>query len=159
VKQSGIGTPPLPPPEDIPDSRKVNLVDADCQMMPMKEGYFALGYNAQLAVDMEAMLITATTIADSPTDAHQLQHVARESQTNCSGAVHTVVADGGYDSNFQIHELERVLNFEFVNSSVLYNCHYASRLGWQKRSSKPAVARPRIPVTPATRSGRFVRLI
>ena len=58
VKESGIGTPPIPPPNDLPDSKKVNLIDSDCQMMPMKEGYFALGYNAQLAVDMETMLIT-----------------------------------------------------------------------------------------------------
>jgi len=106
VKESGIGTPPIPPPNDIPDSRKVNLADSDCHLMPMKEGYFALGYNAQLAVDMKAMLITATAIADSPTDANQLRQVARESQANCSGIVHTVVADSGYDSNFQIHELE-----------------------------------------------------
>ena len=103
VKESGIGTPPMPPPEEVPDSKRVSLVDSDCQMMPMKEGYFDLGYNAQLAVDMEAMLITAATIADTPVDTHQLQPVAKESQLNCSGSVHTVVADSGYDSNCKRH--------------------------------------------------------
>ncbi len=105
VKECGIGTPPIPPPSALPDSKKVNLVDSDSQLMPMKEGYFAMGYNAQLAVDMDATIITAAVIADNPADTNQLQEVAAQSQANCSGSVHTVVADSGYDNNFQIYEL------------------------------------------------------
>jgi len=106
VKESGVGTPPLPASKAVPDAKLVNLTDVDCQVMRMKEGYSAPGYNAQLAVDTKALLITAATIADSCVDSHQLLVVAEESQKNCRGAVHTVVADSGYDNNHQIHELE-----------------------------------------------------
>jgi transposase len=106
VKESGVGTPPLPTPQEVPDTKLVNLTDADCHMMRMKEGYSAPGYNAQLAVDTKTMLITAATIPDSSVDSHQLLAVAKESQKNCHGAVHTVVADSGYDNNHEIHQLE-----------------------------------------------------
>jgi len=106
VKESGVGTPPLPASEEVPDAKLVNLTDVDCHVMRMKEGYSAPGYNAQLAVDTKTLLITAATIAASCVDSHQLLVVAEESQKNCRGAVHTVVADSGYDNNHQIHELE-----------------------------------------------------
>jgi len=106
VKESGVGTPPLPTSQEVPDAKLVNLTDADCHTMWMKEGYSAPGYNAQLAVDTTSMLITAATISDSSVDSHQLLAVAKESQSNCRGAVHTVVADSGYDNNHQIHELD-----------------------------------------------------
>jgi transposase len=106
VKESGVGTPPLRTPQEVPDAQLVNLTDTDCHMMRMKEGYSAPGYNAQLAVDTKTMLITAATISDSSVDSHQLVAVAQESKKNCRGAVHTVVADSGYDNNHQIHELE-----------------------------------------------------
>jgi transposase len=106
VNESGVGTPPLPASSEVPDAKLVNLTDADCHTMRMKEGYSAPGYNAQLAVDTKTLLITAATISDSTVDSHQLLVVAKESQRNCGGAVHTVVADSGYDNNHQIHELE-----------------------------------------------------
>lgn len=106
VQASGVGTPPLPTPPAVPDAKLVNLTDADCRTMRMKEGYSAPGYNAQLAVDTTTLLITAATISDSSVDSHQLLAVAQESQKNCRGTVHTVVADAGYDNNHQIHELK-----------------------------------------------------
>lgn len=106
VIESGVGSPPLPMPNEVPDSKTVNLTDTDCHLMRMKEGYYAPGYNAQLAVDTETLLITAATISDSSVDSNQLLVVAQESQINCSGSVHTVIADAGYDNNYQINELE-----------------------------------------------------
>lgn len=106
VKESGIGTPPLAMPQEVPDAELVNLTDVDCHLMRMKEGYSAPGYNAQLAVDTKTLLITAAAISDSSVDSHQLLAMAKESQKNCRGEVHTVVADSGYDNNHQIHELE-----------------------------------------------------
>jgi transposase len=106
VQASGVGTPPLPTPQAVPDAKLVNLTDVDCYTMRMKEGYSAPGYNAQLAVDTKTLLITAATVSDSCVDSHQLLAVAQESQNNCRGSVHTVVADAGYDNNHQIHELE-----------------------------------------------------
>jgi hypothetical protein len=106
VKESGVGTPPLPTSQEVPAAKSINLTDADCYTMRMKEGYYAPGYNAQLAVDTKTLLITAATISDSCVDSHQLLVVAQESQKNCHGTVRTVVADSGYDNNHQIHELE-----------------------------------------------------
>ena len=45
VKEGGVGTPPLPTSQEVPDAKLVNLTDADCHTMWMKEGYSAPGYN------------------------------------------------------------------------------------------------------------------
>ncbi|MCH6259374.1 transposase [Puniceicoccaceae bacterium K14] len=107
VKDGDVGSLPHQLPAKVPASKKVNTVDTDCHFMPMKEGFYSLGYNAQLAVDTGSLLITAALISTSSNDSHQLLRVAQESHRNCEGMVETVVADSGYDNNHQINELEK----------------------------------------------------
>jgi len=114
VEEAKVGSLPYPLPKDISPSKKVNLVDTDCHFMPMKEGYYAPGYNAQLAVDTDSMLITAALISTGSVDNQQLLRVARTSQRNCKGSVKTVIADSGYDNNYQINELQKQCGIEAV---------------------------------------------
>ena len=43
IEQSGIGTPPQKLPDKVAPERRVNLVDPDCRITRMKEGYCAPG--------------------------------------------------------------------------------------------------------------------
>jgi transposase len=107
VERSGIGTPPLPVPEKVAADQKVNLIDPDCHIMRMKEGYCSPGYNAQASVDTQTGLITAALIAESSNDTHQIFPVAQAAHQNSKGALKEVVADCGYDNNHQIYNLQK----------------------------------------------------
>jgi transposase len=108
VERSGVGTLPQIPPEKVAPEKVVNVVDPDCHVMRMKEGFCAAGYNAQVAVDTQSKLITAALIADSSIDSHQILPVAQAALQNSAGAVKVVVADAGYDNNHQIHQLKQL---------------------------------------------------
>lgn len=114
VEQSGVGTLPHALPEKVAPERTVNLVDPDCRIMKMKEGYCSTGYNAQVSVDTQSHLITAALIADSPTDSQQIFPVAEAAHQNSQGGLKTVVADSGYENNHQIAELEKVYGVHAV---------------------------------------------
>lgn len=106
--QSGVGALPQALSEQVAPERTVNLVDPDCRILMLKEGYCSPGYNAQVAVDTQSHLITAALTADRPLDSHQLFPVAQAAHQNSQGALKTVVADAGHDNNHQIAELEKV---------------------------------------------------
>ncbi len=108
VERSGVGTLPQILPEKVAPEKVVNVVDPDCHVMKMKEGYCAAGYNAQIAVDTKSKLITAALIADSSIDSHQILPVAQAALQNSVGGVEVVVADAGYDNNHQIHQLKQI---------------------------------------------------
>jgi hypothetical protein len=108
VEQSGVGTLPQLLPERVVPEKVVNVVDPDCHVMKMKEGYCAAGYNAQVAVDTQSHLITAALIADSSIDSHQILPVVQAALQNSEGAVEVVVADAGYDNNHQIDQLKQL---------------------------------------------------
>lgn len=114
VEQSGVGTLPQILPEKVAPEKVVNVVDPDCHVMKMKEGYCAAGYNAQIAVDTQSNLITAALIADSSIDSHQMLPVVQAALQNSAGAVEVVVADAGYDNNHQIHQLKELYGVRSV---------------------------------------------
>jgi hypothetical protein len=82
--------------------------------MKMKEGYCAAGYNAQIAVDTQSSLIAAALIADSSIDSHQILPVVQAAFQNSAGAVAVVVADAGYDNNYQIHRAKQLYGVRSV---------------------------------------------
>jgi transposase len=108
VERSGVGTLPQILPEKVAPEKLVNVVDPDCHVMKMKEGYCAAGYNAQVAVDTQSHLITAALIADSSIDSHQILPVVQAALENSGGAVEVAVADAGYDNNHQIDQLKQL---------------------------------------------------
>jgi transposase len=114
VERSGVGTLPQLLPEKVAPEKVLNVVDPDCQVMRMKEGYCAAGYNAQVAVDTQSNLIAAALIADSSIDSHQILPVVRAALQNSAGAVEMVVADAGYDNNHQIDQLKQLYGVRAV---------------------------------------------
>jgi len=114
VERSGVGTLPQLLPEKVAPAKVVNVVDPDCHVMKMKEGYCAAGYNAQVAVDTKSHLITAALIADSSIDSHQILPVVEAAQQNSAGAIAVVVADAGYDNNHQIHQVKQLYGVRSV---------------------------------------------
>jgi len=88
-----------------------NLTDPDSRFLPVAGGGFILGYNSQLAVSADH-LILAVDVVNDPSDEGQLQPmlnhlesavaILREAADNPDLAVGTALFDAGYDSNHNI---------------------------------------------------------
>jgi transposase len=87
-------------PEVGPQSKdQVNLTDEESRIMPSAEG-FIQGYNAQAAVDVDTMLIIATTLTQHTNDKQQIEPMLSELQalSDTLGKPDTLLADNGYFS-------------------------------------------------------------
>jgi transposase len=90
---------------------KRNLTDPDSRFLPVTGGGFVLGYNSQLAVSADH-LILAVDVVNDPNDANQfgrmLQRldgavdILRQATNNPDLAVGTALFDAGYDTNDNI---------------------------------------------------------
>jgi transposase len=88
-----------------------NLTDPDSRFMPVAGGGFILGYNGQLAVSADH-LILAVDVVNDPNDANQLgpmlDHlddavaVLRQATGNADLTVGTALFDAGYDTNHNL---------------------------------------------------------
>lgn len=88
-----------------------NLTDPDSRFMPVTGGGFIQGYNAQLAVSADH-LILAVDVVDTPSDETQLEPMLahldhavallREATNNPDLAVGTALFDAGYDNNHNL---------------------------------------------------------
>ena len=88
-----------------------NLTDPDSRFMPVPGGAFIQGYNAQLAVSADH-LIVAVDVVDTPSDETQLEPMLahldeavallRESNNNPNLAVGTALFDAGYYNNHNL---------------------------------------------------------
>jgi len=84
---------------------RLNLTDADAQLMKSRQGFVA-GYNAQAMVSPLApeaagqggLFITATEVSTSPSDQKELLPMVESAQENTGQAVALTLADGGYHS-------------------------------------------------------------
>ena len=82
---------------------QINLTDEESRIMPSADG-FVQGYNAQAAVDVDSMLIIATTLTQHTNDKQQVEPMLSELkglQDNL-GKPETLLADNGYFSNHNI---------------------------------------------------------
>jgi transposase len=87
---------------------KRNLTDPDSRFMPVRGGGFILGYNSQLAVSADYLILAADVVPDSG-DTEQLTpmlnkldhavNILRDATANPDLAVGTALFDAGYDSN------------------------------------------------------------
>jgi transposase len=87
-------------PETGPQSKdQINLTDEESRIMPSADG-FIQGYNAQAAVDVDTMLIIATTLTQHTNDKQQIEPMLSELQAlqNTLGKPDTLLADNGYFS-------------------------------------------------------------
>jgi transposase len=93
------GKEPQPPKTGPRPKDQVNLTDEESRIMPSGQG-FVQGYNAQAAVDVDTMLVLATTVTQEPNDKQQLKPMLKElgELPNALGGVETLLADNGYFS-------------------------------------------------------------
>jgi transposase len=87
-------------PEVGPQSKdQINLTDEESRIMPSADG-FIQGYNAQAAVDVDTMLIIATTLTQHTNDKQQIEPMLSELQAlpDTLGKPDTLLADNGYFS-------------------------------------------------------------
>jgi len=92
-------------PETGPKAKdQINLTDEESRIMPSADG-FVQGYNAQAAVDVDSMLVVATTTLTQHTnDKQQVEPMLSELRVlqDNFGKPETLLADNGYFSNTNI---------------------------------------------------------
>lgn len=89
------------PPEGGPRSTdQVNLTDGESRVMPVSGGGFEQAYNAQIAVDVDSMLIVGHDVVQAVNDKKQVEPMLQKLDTlpECLGKVHTILGDTGYFS-------------------------------------------------------------
>ena len=89
------------PPEPGPGKKdQVNLTDEESRIMPTSGKGFEQAYNAQVAVDLDSMLIVESHVSQNPNDKQEVSPTVEglNSLPEELGAVDTVVADAGYFS-------------------------------------------------------------
>jgi transposase len=91
-------------PETGPKAKdQINLTDEESRIMPSADG-FVQGYNAQAAVDVDSMLVIATTLTQQTNDKQQVEPMLSELKglQDHFGKPETLLADNGYFSNTNI---------------------------------------------------------
>jgi transposase len=91
-------------PETGPQAKdQINLTDEESRIMPSADG-FVQGYNAQAAVDVDSMLVVATTLTQQTNDKQQVEPMLSELKAlpDNFGKPQTLLADNGYFSNNNI---------------------------------------------------------
>ncbi|MGZ8173503.1 MULTISPECIES: IS1182 family transposase [Methylobacter] len=91
-------------PETGPKAKdQINLTDEESRIMPSANG-FIQGYNAQAAVDVDSMLVVATTLTQQTNDKQQVEPMLSELKAlqDSLGKSETLLADNGYFSNNNI---------------------------------------------------------
>jgi len=91
-------------PETGPKAKdQVNLTDEESRIMPSADG-FIQGYNAQVSVDVDSMLVVATTLTQHTNDKQQVEPMLGELKAlqDKLGKPDTLLADNGYFSKDNI---------------------------------------------------------
>jgi len=90
----------------------INLTDPDSRIVPSPKGGFIQGYNAQLAVETNGVIV-AQTVCQATNDRAQLEPTAAALQTQ-PGEIENLVADQGYDNQAQIDRVESAHDLRVV---------------------------------------------
>ena len=94
------GREPKPPTPGVRDKDQVNLTDEESRIMPVAGGGFEQAYNAQIAVDVDSLLIVAEYVSQHCNDKQEIVPMvaALEQLPAAVGKVDDVLADNGYYS-------------------------------------------------------------
>jgi transposase len=90
-----------PPPQAGPrQTDQINLTDEESRILPASGGGFTQGYNAQLAVDVDSLLIVGHGVVQAANDKQQVKPMLEQLQTlpASMGKIDTLIADAGYFS-------------------------------------------------------------
>jgi transposase len=129
------GKSPTPPGAGPRAEDQVNLTDPDSRIMPAAGGAFEQSYNAQAAVDVDTMLVVATTLTQAANDKQQVApmvEVLAELPAEI-GTVDTVLADNGYFSEANVTTC-----IEAGMEPLLAAGRESHHLPWQERFTEPA---------------------
>jgi transposase len=94
---------------------RMNLTDPDCAILHRKGGGTVIGYNAQIAVDVQgAGLIISNTVSAQGCDAELLHEVLAPIEKQFGQAAQEVVVDTGYESGQRAYEIEKNLGTKVI---------------------------------------------
>jgi transposase len=107
TKQNGKpprGKPPVAPTGGAQDNDQINLTDEESRIMKVSGGGFEQCYNAQLAVDMDSMLIVNTDTVQACNDKQQIEPALERlaALPEALGELVNLVADTGYCSEANV---------------------------------------------------------
>ena len=97
--------PPTPPQAGPADKDQINLTDEESRIMKVSGGGFEQCYNAQVAVDMDSLLIVKTNTVPACNDKQQIEPMLKklDALPEALGNVNTLVADTGFYSEANIN--------------------------------------------------------
>ena len=94
---------------------RMNLTDPDCGILHRKGAGTVIGYNAQIAVDVQgAGLIISNTVSAQGCDAELLHEVLEPIERQLGQAAQEVVVDTGYESARRAYEIEKNLGTKVI---------------------------------------------
>lgn len=98
------GNAPVAPTEGVRDGDQINLTDEESRIMKVSGGGFEQCYNAQLAVDMDSMLIVNTDTVQACNDKQQILPALERlaALPKALGKLDNLVADTGYCSEANV---------------------------------------------------------
>ena len=129
------GNPPAAPSAGARADDQLNLTDPDSRIMPAAGGAFEQSYNAQAAVDVNTMLVLATTLTQAANDKQQLAPMVEVLAALPAdiGVVDTVLADNGYFSATNV-----TICIDAALTPLLAAGRESHHLPWQDRFTEPA---------------------
>ncbi len=95
-----------------PKKPTVNLTDPDSRLMPNAKGGYGQGYNAQLAVEAQGVIV-GQTVCQATNDRVELEVTAGTIVAERGEIAHLVV-DQGYDNQAQITAVEELLDTNVI---------------------------------------------
>src|SRR6202030_824803 len=96
---------------------RMNLTDPDCGILNRKGAGTVVGFNAQIAVDVQgAGLIISNTVSAQGCDAELLHEVLEPIEGHFGPAAQEVIVDTGYESAQRAYEIEKSLGTKVIYS-------------------------------------------
>ena len=99
------GQPPTPPPAGPAHQDQVNLTDDESRIMKVSGGGFEQCYNAQVAVDMDSLLIVGSDTVQAGNDKQQIEPMLKKllALPDALGHRTPLVADTGFYSEANVN--------------------------------------------------------
>jgi transposase len=116
---------------------RMNLTDPDCGILHRKGAGTVIGYNAQIAVDVQgAGLIISNTVSAQGCDAELLHEVLEPIERQLGQAAQEVVVDTGYESGQRAYEIEKNLGTKVIYSPRATQSSKSPRKKKQSRTQR-----------------------
>src|SRR6478609_6833039 len=94
---------------------RINLTDPDCGILHRKGAGTVIGFNAQIAVDVQgAGLIISNTVSAQGCDAELLHQVLEPIAGQLGQGAKEVIVDTGYESALRAYEIEKELGTKVI---------------------------------------------